>query len=368
MKFVDEKSKKLRWYNRNYFWMVSIIYIAVNILLFQFLGKDNKIAKLENTDWMFFDCIKEWLIVIGNTYTHSSWEHVLHNMLGLSFCAFYVERKMGSINFATLLISLTLFTSSMVSFWIGGLNWSGNSAVWFALVGYVLIDYLFSLRKSERNLENQIVGAVVLILEWFRLGFYDKIDGGIGWVWFPYQLVMSPIHTIGFVVGVIVALIVCLTKVQCQNKDSNVIADNTNQNSKRSKASRGLAIFMIFAIAVAWVWLPVYLYGQSKREYVVKFEIDCNIDEYDCVFYAKDLKVDDGYYTNEDVIAFWLNKFNLNYGFYELDSSEFYPLDRINGETHSIIYESVWGDATYKDPTGTGDYLGGDYLFTITLP
>lgn len=118
------------------------------------MGRDNKLANLENKDWKFFDCIKDWLIVIGNTYTHSSWEHVLHNMLGLSFCAFYVERKIGSINFAVLLTSLTLFTSSMSLLWFGGLDWVGNSAMWFALVGYVLIDYLFSLRKSERNLEN----------------------------------------------------------------------------------------------------------------------------------------------------------------------------------------------------------------------
>lgn len=208
------------------------------------------------------------------------------------------------------------------------------------------------------------MGAVVLILEWFRLGFYDKTSGGIGWVWFPYQLCMNGAHTIGFVVGVIVALIICITKVQSQNKDGNLSIDKTNQNLKTAKASRGFAIFMILAIVIAWVWLPIYLYGQSKREYIVKFEIDCNIDEYDCVFDMNEMGVSTC--TNKDVVQYWLKKFNLNYDLGDYNSSEISAFDRIHGGK-VIFFATSSGSPTYLDPEGTGDYLGGDYLFTITL-
>lgn len=40
MKFFDDKSKNLKWYNRNYFYIGTIIVIVLNILLFAILGND----------------------------------------------------------------------------------------------------------------------------------------------------------------------------------------------------------------------------------------------------------------------------------------------------------------------------------------
>ena len=40
MKFFDDKSKNVKWWNRNYFYAGTIVVVLVNILLFAFLGND----------------------------------------------------------------------------------------------------------------------------------------------------------------------------------------------------------------------------------------------------------------------------------------------------------------------------------------
>ena len=357
MKFVDDRNKKLKWNTRNYFWVVSIVYVALNILLFVFLGKKNLLKGLESQDWRFFDVVREWLVAIGNTFSHSSYEHVLQNMLGLFVCAFYMERKMGSFKFFVTLLCISLFNAVACSFAAGGLNWSGNSGVWFALVGYVLIDYLFSLRKSERNLTNLIVGFIVLALEWFRLGFYDQLGGGIGWVCFPYQLIMQRPHLIGFIFGALLALTICVM----QNKPQRIFEQNIHDSKACSRFSR----FALVIILVVFAWLPVYLYGQSKREYIIKFEVDCNVNKYDCEFTIDDMGVTNC--TSGDVVDFWIKYFNLSYDQSELNVEFYDVINDIHFGKGSWFRKSK-GNPSYWDPVGTGDYIGGHYVFTIMLP
>ena len=220
MKFVDDKDKKLTWANRNWFWCVTIVYILTNIIIFASLGPQNLIENaFDGVTWSKFGGIKYWLINIGNLYTHVTWSHVLHNMLALAIGSFYIERKVGSFN--TLLIYLGFtFLGSAVTGMAWGPHWYGNSVIWFALWGYVLIDYLFSLRKDVRNKTNIIVGAIVLVLEYFRSGFFDTSSGGIGWGIAPYQLINNTGHYLGFIVGIILALIINITIIQVRKKYS----------------------------------------------------------------------------------------------------------------------------------------------------
>ena len=209
MKFVDYKNKEINKQNRNYFWIVSISYCALLILIYACLGTSHIIQDGLNTRWEHFDGIRSWLIGLERIYTHSSWLHVLHNCLGFMFGAFYIERKMGSLNFAMLLGAFTILFANTVD---GG---CGNSMIWFALYAYMLVDYLFSFRKGKRNITNIIVGAVCLALEYIRSGFFDMSGGGIGWGFAPVQLYG---HFEGFVMGLGVALIVQVAVIKTEKK------------------------------------------------------------------------------------------------------------------------------------------------------
>ena len=359
MKFVDDKNKKLRWYNRNFFWVVTIVYIALNILLYKYIGY-NKLRYLENEHWIVFGPVKDWLIAIGNTYSHSSWEHVLHNMLAISFCLFYMERKMGSINLTLVLLSLTVIVAPICC--VGAFfSWKGNSGIWFAAFGYVLVDYLFSLRKSERNLTNIIIGAVVLILEWFRTGFYDKRDGGIGWVLAPYQILQNWAHEIGFYIGALLALIICTVKIQNQKKEEVCYVETRSQKYQKTCSIFSKIMVALTVIAIAWV--PAYVCVQTQREYVVMFEINANINDYNTSFTINDMSVESA--STEDVVNYWLEKYSLPYTCQELTIE---IKDIVNNEPCSSFYASGLGDPSYWDPWGIKDYIGQHYVITITLP
>lgn len=216
MKIVDDKSKKLRWNNRNFFWAVSILYCVLLILLFLPTAKNpvgiytQRVTSINNSNFGVFGYMKEWVINFIGLYSHASWGHVLHNCLGFLLGAVYLERKYGSFDFFLILLGLNCLCS------LGG-GGIGNSYIWFALWGFCLVDFLWSLKK-EKNKANIIFGSITLVLEYIRSGFYDKPSGGIGWSVVPHQLIYNFYHCKGFVFGILLCVIIRMVKFYINNK------------------------------------------------------------------------------------------------------------------------------------------------------
>jgi len=101
------------------------------------------------------------------------------------------------------------------------LGGAGNSLIWFALWGFVLVDFFWSLSKKERNKTNIIFGIITLVLEYIRSGFYDKTGGGIGWGFIPHQLIYNSGHYTGFLFGIFLCLVIRITMINRQNFTSN---------------------------------------------------------------------------------------------------------------------------------------------------
>ncbi|MBQ8792730.1 MAG: hypothetical protein IJZ62_03870, partial [Clostridia bacterium] len=78
MKFIDDKCKKVKWWNRNYFYLGTIAVIAVNILLFAFLGGDfeDVFEPTPGNHWgegfYFVPTLRTFL----SAFSHGSWTHV----------------------------------------------------------------------------------------------------------------------------------------------------------------------------------------------------------------------------------------------------------------------------------------------------
>lgn len=217
MKFVDFEKKKVTKLNRNYFWIVSIIYIVLNIALFAIFNHNNLLWKLIDVKWQNYNGIKDLIVSIGNLYTHTSWEHVLRNMFAFSLSAFYIERKIGSLNFLGLILILSILSSPMVSMYVG-LRWAGSSVIYFAVWGYVIIDFLFSLKKSNRSKTNLIIGGIVIVCNYIGSCLTDNIiDTNI---FIPIHLLYNAGHYFGFLVGILISLVIQITAIQ-SNRQNN---------------------------------------------------------------------------------------------------------------------------------------------------
>lgn len=214
MKFVDDKCKNLTKRNKNYFWcgtiFVTILLITIfattrGSFMYKLLNQAPPGPYKVNVFVRFFYCFCA-------RFSFSSWSHLLYDILGLVICGFYLERKYGTLNFILLLMSLwlidittDLFPNLCASF--------ASANEWFTLWGFTFIDFLFSFRKENRNITNIILSIIVLLLLYIRSGFYDLTSGGIGFSLYPHQLLDFVSHFTSFVVGIIVSLIVNITKV-----------------------------------------------------------------------------------------------------------------------------------------------------------
>jgi len=215
MRFVDDKSKNVNWWNRNYGYIGTVLFILFNVIIFV---SNYHFEIQEVRVWSEFD-LTNIFIAVTNVFEHGSVDHIMHNSLMIIVGGLYVERKTGSLKFLLLILAFSFMGALATSVCAGSLAWRGSSVVWFALWGYILIDYLFSFQKNKRNKTNIILGAVILVIEYLRSGFYDKIGGGIGWTVEPYQLIYNAGHYSGFIVGMIFALTVCLSQIGGYKKE-----------------------------------------------------------------------------------------------------------------------------------------------------
>ena len=112
MKFFDDKSKQeLHWYNRNYFYIGIIFIVILNISLFGIFGKGwSKDIFDFSANYKNFKVLNFFNGLLGSI-DHTSWQHVLTNMLCFSIVGFYLERKYGTVNFLLLVVYLSFFST-----------------------------------------------------------------------------------------------------------------------------------------------------------------------------------------------------------------------------------------------------------------
>lgn len=208
MKFFDDKNKNLRWWNRNYFYVGTIVIIAVNILLFVLLdyGWDSEIVSADDVgNWEAPLYLNRTIASFFSSFSHANWQHVLLNMLCFAACGLYLERKAGTFG----ILGIVLFGAyaSGVAITANYLScaWLGFSGVNYFLYAYILFDFIFCLKKEKRNKTNTILGAVILFLIYVAMCFNGGVEG-FGFELYPYDLIYNCGHYCGFLMGCAIAL------------------------------------------------------------------------------------------------------------------------------------------------------------------
>ena len=213
MKFFDDKCKRTKWYNKNYFFVGTLIIIAINIILYWQYGNDfNNYIGGEHIwyDKFVFD---NFFRAILNAFEHANWQHVLLNMLCFLFCGLYIERKTGTFSYLLLMAGLVAISSCFVVTFSISLNWHGASGLVYICYAYILVDYIFSFQKHRRNKLNIIMGAIILALIYLAMCYNGGTDS-FGFEWYPYDLMYNAGHYSSFVAGIIVTVMLNLAKLK----------------------------------------------------------------------------------------------------------------------------------------------------------
>ncbi len=318
MKFIDDKSKELKWWNRNYFYFATIFYIAINIMFYAIFPQKSY-EPSQSGFYYFFD---SFIFYFKDAYIHSSWSHVLHNMLCFAIPAFYLERKNGTIFFGLIILLVSVFS---------GICQIGQSFIWAFMMGYMLIDYLFSFKKQKRNKTNIIVGSVVLFLIYFRCCFYDTASGGISITWYPYQLINNGAHAAGYLLGLVTSFVIEISQLF-------IIFQSTKKEIRKQKTNKVEKILYVVAICLILV-----LSGSTIGIPIVA----TNRETYTVNFVCENTEFNKSYVTNK-------NLGNVEIQWYEeFDLSEYQPKYFSDQQkTKEIIYSSssdFWGYFCFQD-------------------
>ncbi|MBQ7327612.1 MAG: rhomboid family intramembrane serine protease [Clostridia bacterium] len=208
----DDKSKNLKWHNRNFFYATTLFVMALNICLYAFLGGSfQHSVENPNPDWGKFDLLN-FVRVLANSYSHANWQHVLLNMLCFFFVSVYLERRMGSLRLLAVIFVMSFATATAVTANDLSYHWHGFSGVNYGLYAYTIVDYCFSFRKETRNKTNIILGAVVMVA---IVVFMCFAGGTTGFSFKPYpvDLITNRGHYSSFIPGLLLGLTVNITKL-----------------------------------------------------------------------------------------------------------------------------------------------------------
>ena len=139
------KHTKIKWYNRNIFYCITLLVVFANIFAFYF-GGNNWAPEYVQAQWIDVLNFQNIIVCFLSAFEHSNLQHCLLNCLCFLIAGSYVERKIGSLNFFVLLFALTFFFECAIDANCRSGSSHGFSGVNYGIYAYIIIDYIFCLR------------------------------------------------------------------------------------------------------------------------------------------------------------------------------------------------------------------------------
>lgn len=163
MKFVDDYKKELKWYNKNYFFLGTILVVGLMFLMYYVIG--DMIENLIETNRYF--------VYLFAPISAQNIQGLVISAVCIFFASLFLEKYWGSIKyFVVLLISLPI-TSMMVNT-IYGLYKLDNpdyalvglqlSYLAYTLFGFVIVAMIFNLKKYLFDGKHSVLNWILLVL------------------------------------------------------------------------------------------------------------------------------------------------------------------------------------------------------------
>lgn len=231
-KFINNNRNDQKWWRRNWFFATTVCVVLLCVILHAALGScwhietDNNFTYADLAQGFYgskshwHDCLyfSSLLQTFFSSFSHINWQHVLLNMLCFFICGIYLERKLGSVKFFSLVVGFAFFGGCAVAANNNSIDFYGFSGVNFALYAYVLVDYLFCvIPKARRNKTDTVYGGIMLGLIYFAMCF----NGGtksVSFSWYPYDAFYNLGHYTSYFVGLIIATFLCTSKYLTERK------------------------------------------------------------------------------------------------------------------------------------------------------
>ena len=226
---ILEEKKSLSWWDRNWYFVGTGFIIVLCILLYGIGGRDWPqflIAKPPHTIGGGYGktplYLDRFFRSFFNSIAHNNWQHTLLNMLCFLVAGLYLERKTGSLFLVGLVVVFGFLSGNATSAHGGrdpltNIDWVGFSVINFALYAYIIIEYIFSFQKHRKNRFNTIFGGIVCGLIYFACCFTGGY-AGVGFTWYPYDLLYNFGHYTGFAVGIVIGLLVQLVQLKTRKE------------------------------------------------------------------------------------------------------------------------------------------------------
>ncbi len=214
MEFINDSKKTIHWWNRNYFFISTMIIIAGLLLIFNSGIRIHHFGNAGEYEWYQFMNLSNFIQNFINCFFHSDWAHVIFNSVSMLVCGLYLERKCGSIPLLVLTFFLAVFASAFVGSNELSTDWVGFSVVIFAFYGFIFVDFFFSLKKERRTKFNIVWGIIFLVLIYLIMSI-NTFDGDwfvvagreVGMTWYPHELLYNGGHYTGFLAGALICLL-----------------------------------------------------------------------------------------------------------------------------------------------------------------
>lgn len=232
---LDDKDKRLKWWNRNWFFAATVVVIVVNLLIYFFandwqfkafpISNDNWRPENHWTDVLYFT--PTWRSFFSS-FSHANVQHVCLNMLCFFVTGIYLERKYGSISlFLTVIIAAYL---SAVAINANNLraNGHGFSGVNYFLYAYIIVDYVFYfIKNKKRNKVTTIFGGVVVGLIYLASCFNGGTEK-FSFSWYPYDLSHNTAHYSSFFMGLVVTIALKLVQMKTRWQTNRELQEQTH--------------------------------------------------------------------------------------------------------------------------------------------
>lgn len=211
MKYIDDETKQIKWYNKNIFYVATLFIVISNILAYCF-GGSNWAPEYVGSTWADILNFNNLVACFLSAFEHSNLQHCLLNCLCFLIAGSYVERKIGTVNLLVLAFTLTFFCECVIDAnHIGGSH--GFSGVNYGMYAYIIIDYIFAFINKKQTKANIIYGAVILALIYTACCFCGGTSA-FEFALYPYDLLTNMGHYTSFLTGGIMTLLLQFVKWQ----------------------------------------------------------------------------------------------------------------------------------------------------------
>lgn len=248
MKFVDDYKKELKWYNRNYFFLGTIIAVGLMFLIYYVLG-----ATIEN--------LVDSNVYLTYLFAPISFQNVQSLVISavcVLLASLFLEKYWGSIKyFIVFLISLPI-TSMMVSiifttYSFQNLEYVSEglqlSYMVYTLFGFVIVGMIFNLKKYLFDGKHSVLNWILLVLiiaimcVLFPTEYNNDIMAYIKEIKFGAfsGLLKNVYHWSSLIVGAMLSLLCEIFRVTSSSGNGDYVESNDKHHkNKKSKDDTGL--------------------------------------------------------------------------------------------------------------------------------